>query len=66
MKRLKKVLGDCFKPDVLRLFGLSREDSTSEYIAVDTATEQLSVDSLEKITLFLMEVIEAGAQTTGE
>ncbi|KAG8886533.1 Ras GTPase activating protein ira2 [Tulasnella sp. 331] len=64
-ERLKTLLKDCFKADVLKLFGLAREDSSSEYTIVDTATEQLSVDSLEKITLFLLDIAEAGAQTTG-
>lgn len=64
-ERLRRILRDCFKPEILRLFGLAREDASSEYIAVDTATEQLSVDGLEKITLFLLEIVDAGAQTTG-
>lgn len=64
-ERLRRILKDCFKPEVLRLFGLAREDASSEYTAVDTATEQLSVDGLEKITLFLLDIVDAGAQTTG-
>ncbi|KAG9027475.1 Ras GTPase activating protein ira2 [Tulasnella sp. JGI-2019a] len=64
-ERLKMLLKECFKPDVLKLFGLAREDASSEYTIFDTATEQLSVDSLEKITFFLLDIAEAGAQTTG-
>ncbi|KAG8905759.1 Ras GTPase activating protein ira2 [Tulasnella sp. 403] len=63
--RLRRTLRDCFKPDVLRLFGLAREDASSEYTLIDNATEQISVDSLEKITLFLLDIVDAGAQTTG-
>lgn len=64
--RLKRILRDCFKPEVLRLFGLVREDCSSEYIALDTSTEQLSVDSLERITTFLLDIVEAGAGSSGE
>lgn len=65
-ERLKSILKECFKSNVLRLFGLSREDASGDYTAVDTASDQLSVDSLEKITLFLLDILEAGAQTTGK
>ncbi|KIO22012.1 hypothetical protein M407DRAFT_28426 [Tulasnella calospora MUT 4182] len=64
-ERLRHLLRECFKPEVLRLFGLAREGSSGEYTAVDTATEQLSVDMLEKITVFLLDIIDAGAQSTG-
>lgn len=64
-ERLRHLLRECFKPDVLRMFGLAREGSSGEYTVLDTATEQISVDLLEKITLFLLDIVEAGAQSTG-
>ncbi|KAG8981934.1 Ras GTPase activating protein ira2 [Tulasnella sp. 425] len=64
-ERLRHLLRECFKPDVLRMFGLAREGSSGEYNVLDTATEQISVDLLEKITLFLLDIVEAGAQSTG-
>lgn len=64
-ERLRHLLRECFKPDVLRLFGLAREGSSGDYIAIDQATEQLSVDMLEKVTSFLLDIVDAGAQSTG-
>lgn len=62
---LRRLLRDCFKPEVLRLFGLMREDASSEYTSLDVTTEQTSVDHLEKITEFLSDIVQTGAQTTG-
>ncbi|KAG9015978.1 Ras GTPase activating protein ira2 [Tulasnella sp. 427] len=64
-EHLRHLLRECFKPEILRLFGLAREGSTAEYVVLDTATEQQSIDLLERATLFLIDIVEAGAQSIG-
>jgi len=63
--RLRRLLRHCSTPETLRLFGLAREDTSSEYTLLDPLTEQTSVDNLETIANFLLEIVEAGAQTVG-
>ncbi|KAG8959528.1 Ras GTPase activating protein ira2 [Tulasnella sp. 419] len=64
-ERLRTILKNCSSPDVLKLFGLTREDSTTEYTTLEITNDQLSVNHLEEITTLLLGVIDAGAQTMG-
>ncbi|KAG6896188.1 hypothetical protein C0992_009811 [Termitomyces sp. T32_za158] len=62
---LLELINECATPARLRLFGLKRDTSTSEYTNWDTAGEKETLDILEELTQFLAKIMEVGSGSKG-
>jgi hypothetical protein len=64
--RLRELLDKCPTPEVLSTFGLARPDFTSEFTSPDRGPDDISITALESITTLLLDIIVAGAPSTGK
>ncbi|KAG6849386.1 hypothetical protein H0H93_008893 [Arthromyces matolae] len=62
---LLELINDCTTPAKLRLFGLKRETSTSEYTNWDPANDKEILDVLEELSEFLLKITEVGSGSIG-
>jgi neurofibromin 1 len=64
-EKLHQLMTQACTDDTLQIFGLVRCENGQQYTTLETGTEMITVDALEKITRFLLDVIETGAPSTG-
>ena len=62
---LIQLINDCTLPDTLRLFGLKRETSTSEYTVVDFVNDKETLENSEKLISLLVGILSVAAGSTG-
>ncbi|KAG5352330.1 hypothetical protein C0989_002775 [Termitomyces sp. Mn162] len=62
---LLELINECATPARLRLFGLRRDTSTSEYTNWDPASDKETLDTLEELTQFLAKIMEIGSGSKG-
>ncbi|KAG6877669.1 hypothetical protein C0993_005168 [Termitomyces sp. T159_Od127] len=62
---LLELINECATPAKLRLFGLKRDTSTSEYTNWDPASDKETLDTLEELTQFLAKIMEVGSGSKG-
>lgn len=62
---MKRLIKDCMLPETLKLFGLRREKSTSEYTALDPLNEKNILDTHEILVQFLIRLLDVSAGTQG-
>jgi len=62
---LKQLINDCMLPETLKLFGLQRETSTSEYISTEISNEKNALVIHERLVNLLVRLLEAAAGTQG-
>ncbi|KAG6919754.1 hypothetical protein DXG01_001588 [Tephrocybe rancida] len=62
---LLELINDCTTPAKLRLFGLKRETSTSEYTNCDPSSDKENLDTQEELTQFLVKIMEVGSGSKG-
>ncbi|KAG6811909.1 hypothetical protein H0H92_005307 [Tricholoma furcatifolium] len=62
---LLELINECTTPAKLKLFGLRRETSTSEYANYDPTSDKETLDNLEELTQFLARIMEVGAGSKG-
>ncbi|KAG6854444.1 hypothetical protein C0991_006523 [Blastosporella zonata] len=62
---LLELINECTSPSTLRLFGLKRETSTSEYTNCDPSNDKESLDTQEELTEFLVKIMEVGSGSKG-
>ena len=62
---LLKIIDDCSTPSVLQLFGLARESPTSEYTCYNVDSDKEKLDSLDKLSRFLLRIAEVASGSQG-
>ena len=62
---LLELINECATPARLRLFGLRRDTSTSEYTNWDSSSDKETLDTLEELTQFLVKIMEIGSGSKG-
>ncbi|KAG6857004.1 hypothetical protein H0H87_011098 [Tephrocybe sp. NHM501043] len=62
---LLELINECTTPAKLKLFGLKRETSTSEYTNYDPDTDKEILDTQEQLTEFLVKIMEVGSGSKG-
>ncbi|KAG5638080.1 hypothetical protein H0H81_001930 [Sphagnurus paluster] len=62
---LLRLIEECTTSDQLRLFGLRRETPTSEYTNWDPMNDKECLDIQERLTEFLIRVMEVGSGSRG-
>jgi hypothetical protein len=63
---LMQLINDCTSSETLRLFGLKRETSTSEYTIVDQSNDKDALESSEKLVALLIRILSDSAGSTGQ
>lgn len=62
---LMLLINDCTLPETLRLFGLKRETSTSEYTIVDQSNDRDALENSEKLVALLIRILSDPAGSIG-
>ncbi|GLB34218.1 putative GTPase-activator protein for Ras-like GTPases [Lyophyllum shimeji] len=62
---LLELIKECTTPAKLQLFGLRRETPTSEYTNLDPANDKECLEIQERLTEFLVQVMEVGSGSQG-
>ncbi len=62
---IQALLEDCASPEVLKLFGLARPTSTSDYVAYDPPNDKQQLDSLEKLGNLLVRMMNCISPSQG-
>ncbi|KAF8638594.1 hypothetical protein AX17_002135 [Amanita inopinata Kibby_2008] len=64
-QELLDLITDCTTPGKLKLFGLSRETSTSEYGVLDPNTDKEYLDTLEGLARLMVQIMEITCGSRG-
>lgn len=62
---LKQLISEFMLPETLKLFGLQRETSTSEYICTENPNEKNALVIHERLIKLLVRLLEVAAGTQG-
>lgn len=62
---VQTLLDECNAPDILKVFGLAKATSTSDYMIFDPINEKHHLDLLETLNHFLVRVMKAVAGSQG-
>lgn len=62
---IRTLLDEFSQPEILRLFGLCRLTTTSDYSVIDPSTDKVYLDNLESLTRLLVRVLEAVVGSKG-
>lgn len=62
---LMQLINECSLPETLKLFGLKRETSSSEYTGVDFPGDKENVDNAEKLVALLVSILEVSSGSVG-
>jgi hypothetical protein len=63
---LLTLITEFTQAETLRLFGLRRETPTSEYTSLDPANDKEYLDNLERLTQFLVRILDVTSGSKGE
>lgn len=63
---IQSLLDECASPKTLKMFGLRKPTSTSDYAVYDPPSDKQYLDSLEQLSLLLARFMEATAGSRGK
>jgi hypothetical protein len=63
---LLHLITSCASPEKLRLFGLSRETTTSEYTVIDPTNATEILDTHERLIEFLLQIMKVASMSQGK
>lgn len=62
--KLKQLLEDAHKPEILSMFGLVANGPIGDYSLPDSTSDTLPIDTLEDLSRFMLKMISLGAQSS--